>query len=367
MTSVEEAVRSEIRRRGPIPFEEVMARALYDPEHGFYTTTGQAGRRGDFLTSPEVGPLFGAVVARALDGWWTEEGEPEVFTVVEAGAGPGALARSVLAAAPRCTIALRYVLVEVSERQRAVHASHLELEQPAFAFATPRDLDAEEPASVAPGPIVVSLGALPRVPGPCVVLANELLDNLPVGLQERTELGWDEVRVGLAGEAVTEVVVPGNSVSGPDAPVGARIPVARAAADWVRDAIDVAGPGGRVVAFDYASTSAELAQRPWTDWLRTYRGHERGGAVLAHLGEQDITCEVPVDQLPAPSREVSQADWLRAHGIEDLVEEGRATWRERAALGDLEAVRARSRVNEAEALLDPTGLGAFRVLEWEGG
>ena len=36
------------------------------------------------------------------------------------------------------------------------------------------------------------------------------------------------------------------------------------------------------------------------------------------------------------------------------------------AIGDLEAVKARSRVGEAEALLDPSGLGAFRVLEWDG-
>ena len=58
--------------------------------------------------------------------------------------------------------------------------------------------------------------------------------------------------------------------------------------------------------------------------------------------------------------------WLRAHGIDELVEEGRAIWRERAAIGDLEAMRARSRVTEADALLDPAGLGAFRVLEWAG-
>ena len=56
-------VADRVRRRGPLPFDEVMELALYDPEHGFYATGGQAGRRGDFVTSPEVGPLFGAVVA----------------------------------------------------------------------------------------------------------------------------------------------------------------------------------------------------------------------------------------------------------------------------------------------------------------
>src|SRR5687768_913076 len=100
MTLVEAAVRAEIERRGPIPFREVVELALYDPAGGFYATGGRAGRRGDFLTSPEVGPLFGAVVARALDTWWDEARSPDPFVVVEAGAGVGTLARSVLGAAP---------------------------------------------------------------------------------------------------------------------------------------------------------------------------------------------------------------------------------------------------------------------------
>ena len=57
---------------GAIPFSEYMRLALYG-EGGFYTTGGRAGRRGgDFITSPEVGPLFGTVIARALDAWWKE-------------------------------------------------------------------------------------------------------------------------------------------------------------------------------------------------------------------------------------------------------------------------------------------------------
>ena len=60
----------------------------------------------------------------------------------------------------------------------------------------------------------------------------------------------------------------------------------------------------------------------------------------------------------------TQAEWLRSHGIDDLVAEGRKVWADRAHLGDLAAVAARSRVGESEALLDPTGLGAFLVLEW---
>src|SRR6187455_2663565 len=103
---------------GPERFDLFMERALYDPESGFYATGGVAGRRGDFLTSPEVGPLFGAVLARALDAWWSELGRPDPFTVVDAGAGPGTLARAVRAAAPACAAAMGYVLVERSAAQR---------------------------------------------------------------------------------------------------------------------------------------------------------------------------------------------------------------------------------------------------------
>jgi SAM-dependent MidA family methyltransferase len=344
MTPVEVAVRAEVGRRGPLPFEEVVDLALYADAGGFYATGGRAGRRADFLTSPEVGPLFGAVVARALDTWWAEAGSPDEWTVVEAGAGPGTLARSILAAGPACAPALRYVLVERSAAQRALHPR------------SPREGSAR--------PIVESAGELPDRLGPCVVLANELLDNLAFGLLERTVDGWAEVHVGVEGDALVEVLVPTDEPP-IDAPFGARVPRQDAAARWVRDAVALAGPGGHVLAFDYASTTAELAARSWDEWVRTYRGHQRGVGPLEALGEQDITCEVALDQLPTPTRDRTQADWLRAHGIEALVEEGRRTWRERAAVGDLAAIRARSRVTEADALLDPSGLGAFRALEWE--
>jgi SAM-dependent MidA family methyltransferase len=368
MTAAGDIVRARIERHGPIGFDELVEVALYDADHGFYAAGGRAGRRGDFLTSAEVGPLFGAVVARALDAWWRGLGEPEVFTVVEAGAGPGTLARSVLAATPSCTSSLRYVLVEPSARQREHHRSHLPLELPEHAFASPPEPDEEIELATPPsppGPIVVSVPELPRLAGPCVVLANELLDNLPFGLHEHRAGRWQEVRIGLDADRLVEVLVPAAAVQ-PAAVDGARIPIQSAASSWVRGAQRLAGPGGWVVALDYAASTEELARRPWTEWVRTYRGHQRGSHVLDDLGLQDITCEVAVDQLPAPASDRSQADWLRAHGIEELVDEGRSIWRERASIGDLPAVRARSRVTEAEALLDPAGLGGFRVLEWEG-
>ena len=345
MTGAEDGVRAAVRQHGPLPFSEVVELALYDSATGFYATGGQAGRRGDFLTSPEVGPLFGAVVARALDTWWREAGEPDVWTVVEAGAGPGTLARAVLAAAPDCKDALRYVLVERSAAQRELHPAGVE-----------------------------SLAELPDATDePVVVLANELLDNLPFDVFEMTDDGWAELRVAMRGEDLVGVLVPTFPEPidrlAPDAPLGARVPVQRAACDWLRSALALAGVDGRVVVFDYGTSTADLASRPVEEWLRTYRAHQRGGHPLEHLGEQDITVEVALDQLAevhAPVSDLSQAEWLTEHGIRELVEEGRRVWNERASIGDLAAVRGRSRLTERDALLHPEGMGAFRVVEWNG-
>jgi len=342
---------SHLEAHGPIGFADFQAQALYAPGLGFYASGGGAGRRRDFLTSPEVGPLFGAVVARALDGWWDDLGRPDPFPVVEAGAGPGTLARSILAAAPRCAAALALVLVEVGEAQWPTHPS-----------GTTSRADLPEPGSLGPGPVVV--------------VANELLDNLPVALVARTAEGWAEVQVGARDGRLVEVLAPFGGeqatwcdLRAPGAPVGARIPVLAEAVDWLRQALALAGPGGRVVAVDYARpTTGELAALDQAAWLRTYAAHGRSGDPLAEPGTCDITCDVPIDQLALvapPDRVRTQAAFLREHGIDQLVAEGRARWEELGGIaGGLPAIAARSRSSEANALLDPDGLGGFTVLEW---
>ena len=320
-----------------------------------------------------MGPLFGAVLARALDEWWDALQCPDPFVVVEAGAGTGTLARAVLDARPACASALRYVLVERSAVLRRRQEEQLPLEPARLALgpAGPDDPDLGRRPITGQGPLVTALAEFPVGPFIGVVLANELLDNLAFRLLERTRDGWSEVRVG---ERLDEVLVPAEADVAaeagrlvPDAEPGARIPLQHQAQAWLRQA-RAALSAGRVVVVDYADGTASLAHRPWTSWVRTYRAHGRGGHPLQHLGEQDVTCEVAVDQLAhvrAPSSDRSQADFLRAHGLEALVADARDAWLARAGVGDLEALRHRSRIAEAQALGDPSGLGGFRVLEWE--
>ena len=294
--------------------------------------------------------------------------------VAEAGAGPGTLARDVLAARPACAPALRYLLVERSEAQRRAHAEAVPLE-PLTEVLPPLPDGAEQAPGPPPGagPLVASAAELPAGPVVGVVLANELLDNLAFFLFERTAAGWAEVRVGEADDGrLAEVLVPAAAPPFPfpvEAAVGARVPVQSQAAEWLRRALEALARG-RVVVVDYADDTASLAARPWPEWLRTYRAGGLGGHPLADPGDQDVTCEVALDQLARvrpPDSDRTQAEFLSALGLDVLVAEARAAWSERAARPDLAALKARSRVGEAAALADPAGLGAFRVLEWEVG
>jgi SAM-dependent MidA family methyltransferase len=343
--------------------------ALYGPD-GFYTTGGGAGRRRDFLTSPEVGPLFGAVIACALESWWNDLGRPDPFVVVEAGAGPGTLCQAIfmaLADHPELASAFKYVLVDRSPAMREIQASRLPL------------ASVDDMGQQGSGPFVCTLSGLPA-PGFAevgVVIANELLDNLVFDIVERTDVdtGWDEIGAQQLGtgmwvearRAAPATVIAQLPESAGDVEVGQRLPVHSGAAAWLRSALSLFSRG-RVMAIDYAvGTTFELARRPDAGWLRTYRGHERGSAPFDRLGTQDITTDVAIDQLArvkAPVLVRSQAEFLRAHGVEELVDAGRAYWEAHAARPDLAAVTARSRITEAHALLDPSGLGAFTVIEW---
>jgi SAM-dependent MidA family methyltransferase len=148
---------------------------------------------------------------------------------------------------------------------------------------------------------------------------------------------------------------------------GARIPWQQAAGDWVSDILSRLN--GRLVVIDYAvPLTAELAQRPWRDWLRTYAGHEKGAHYLRNVGAQDITTDVCIDQIIAtcgqPDSVRSQSQFLQLWGIDELVEEGKRIWNEESARPGLRAMKMRSRISEAEALLDPNGVGGFTVMEW---
>jgi SAM-dependent MidA family methyltransferase len=332
-------------------FDRWVDEALYGPD-GFYSTTGRAGAAdGDFVTSVESGTLFAEALAVQIDAWWHELGRPDPFVIVEGGSGVGTLCRNLWAAVDDCREALRYVMVERSVRQRT------------FAFDR---VVSEAFIDITEVPLA-AVADLPTGPLTGVVIANELLDNVSSRVVERTADGWSELFV----DDGEPVLVPADEAASrmasslmSGAAVGTRIPLQVGGAVWITKAQRLL-ERGKIAVFDYGAPTAELAERGWPEWVRTYRNHRHGAGLFEAFGQQDITFDVATDQLPGAPIITTQADWLRLVGIDDLTATSREVWETGRAKPDRATLAARVRLDEAAALLDPAALGGFFVATWD--
>lgn len=158
---VAQAIRDAIATAGgEIPFSEFMRLALYAPDLGYYRSgTEKFGAAGDFVTAPEISPLFGTVLGRQIADTLERTGGD---TVLELGAGSGRLALAVLRAlAAAGRLPERYLILEISA-----------------------ELAARQKALLACAPELATrvhwLERLPEQPVRGVIFANEVADALPV-------------------------------------------------------------------------------------------------------------------------------------------------------------------------------------------
>jgi len=359
-TPAEAAIRAEIARRGSISFADFMALALGHAEGGYYTApTARPTRGGDFLTGPELHPVFGAALARQVAEAWERIGRPRSFTLLEYGAGAGTLALAILAGlrddGSPLADTLAYAPVEVNRHRLA------ELR----ARAAAAGLSLVEPAG------------LDSAPADGVVLANEFLDALPVHVLEVRGGRALEVRVtvgagGALAETLDEPVDPGVrdrlaglAREGIALAEGQRLEVRPAVGAWARE-VGHRLARGLVLAIDYGAPAVDLyGPRRRAGTVMTYRAHAAEGdpgAPYRDIGERDITAHVDTSFLGAALEEAgldllgetSQAELLVGCGLEELVQR-----RQAATVRASEALELRSAVLR---LLDPRHLGGFRAV-----
>jgi SAM-dependent MidA family methyltransferase len=351
-----EKLRVRIHAEGPMPFEQFMAACLYDEDFGFFATGPlRSVKAGDFLTSPEVSPWFGRMLARFVTTEQRRTGA-EPFLVVEVGAGSGSL-----------LIPLIEEMTHGDLRSRSRDEFHAVEASPAARLALGEIVGSDH--------VHASLDELPE----CfdgVVIANELLDNLPCALAIRSGDGWVERWVGATDDRLGFVTAPvrpevatwcGRHAG--TVPEGGMVEVQLEATAWVASTLQRLRRGALVV-IDYGGTAEELEPRRTQGTLRTYRNHHLGPDPLLEPGATDVTVDVNFTaSLAAADGEGAsveihrQDDFLAGLGLRAVVRDLRHRERDLANSGDpMQRLIVRSEATDAETLLHPRGLGDFRVL-----
>jgi SAM-dependent MidA family methyltransferase len=336
----------EIRASGPLPFARFMDLALHHPELGYYARGSERlGRGGDFFTASDVGPAFGACLARQLVEMDAILDRPDPFRYVEHGAGRGLLAADIEAAlaseAPGLAHRFATVLVDTSRGMRATAAGRV------------------------PAARVVAEGEMPRGGAGCVV-AVELLDALPVHRIRRRGGLLQEVMVAFRGGRLVEA----EAAAGEELRAWAeRYGAAPGEGDEAEACLELRRTlsglaasidRGFVLIVDYGHEAEHLfgpAHRRGT--LLAYHRHRVNEDYLVRVGEQDLTAHVNWTAL----RTEAAALGLKTAGM---------TTQDRFLIGngildDLDAegpdpLAATKRRLQAKQLIHPQGMGTtFQV------
>lgn len=309
--ALQDLIRKDIRAHdGWISFARYMELALYAKDIGYYAGgAAKLGKDGDFTTAPEITPLFGATLARFALSLFP--GQP--LRLLEFGAGTGKLAQDVLAGLRSAGATIEsYAIVELSAELRARQQDRL----------------AADPA--------VSWLPVPPPSFSGLVIANEVLDAMPVDLLVRHGEGWLTRGVSLDGESFRFADRPADPALAQQIPDAAGLPegylteVHSRQAGFVRMLADMlgAGDGGAALLIDYGFPASEyyLPQRAEGTLMCHYRHHAHGDPFFLP-GLQDITAHVDFTAMARAGLEAgltlgtwqSQAGFLLAAGLPGLL------------------------------------------------
>ncbi len=338
---------------GAIPFARYMDLALHAPGLGYYSAgSAKFGEAGDFVTAPELSPLFARCLARQVREILAALGDGGVL---EAGAGSGVMACELLAELERLdALPAQYAILELSadlrERQRAL-----------FAERIPHLL-----------PRIVWLDRLPARGFTGLVIANELLDAMPVhrviaGRDAEEYVCWRDGRFawteGPLSDAHLDLRVDAlyRELGRERFTDGYRIEIHLAIEAWIA-AVSSALERGAVLLVDYGYARREYyhPERAGGTLMCHYR-HRAHADPLILAGLQDITAHIDFTAVAeaASAHDLSvagyttQAYFLLGSGLQEIG----------ASLGDLPTVERMQIAQQIRRLTLPGEMGEkFKVI-----
>ena len=175
--------RQQLAHRASMPFAEFMQHALYSPTEGYYTTGKHIfGAQGDFVTAPELTPLFGYTLANQCAQILQELPQP---IILEFGAGTGQLCIDLLTGLKQLQqLPESYTIIELSASLQAIQRERIQAAHPDYAHR------------------INWLSTWPTDACAGILLANEVLDAMPVQRFLYTNAGVQESMVSLSADDV---------------------------------------------------------------------------------------------------------------------------------------------------------------------
>jgi NADH dehydrogenase [ubiquinone] 1 alpha subcomplex assembly factor 7 len=278
-------IQQEIMQRGAITVADYMALALGHPEHGYYMRENPFGRKGDFVTAPEISQIFGELIGAWCAELWMQTGGGDL-QLVELGPGRGTLMNDLLRSTthvPSFHDSLCITMVETSQSLRAIQRDALTERHPRIYWQN-------------------TLDDLPHMPA--IFIANEFFDALPIRQFIKTEGGLKEKMVTMDIDDPDKLVftiqemgltlVKGGQYSD-DGEVVETCPSARLIMQQICDHLRIFGGAGLVIDYGYTGQSRG-------NTLQAVRDHGFY-PVLETPGKADITAHVDFDSLATIARD----------------------------------------------------------------
>ncbi len=270
-------IQSEIEKsNGWVPFSSYMALALYAPKLGYYAAGAhKIGFSGDFITAPELSPWFGASIAQTIYPVLEHFKKTNKNTaILEFGAGSGALAESVLKQLhDQNSEPKDYFILEVSPDLRARQQERLSKLKDTFGCQT----------------TFTWLDQLPENFNG-VMLANEVIDAMPIELIVKREDGWHQL--GVSNNGLLDEIPQFKLADGPlveknslpkylqetdiQLPIGYQTEIHPQAQAWITS-LSQSLNEGLFLTFDYGFPSREY-----------YHPQRVGGTLMAHYRHHAI-------------------------------------------------------------------------------
>jgi SAM-dependent MidA family methyltransferase len=297
-----------IAQGGKITFAEFMQDALYS-EHGFFTNHAVVGRDQSFDTYAENVP-FGYALAKQITEMWEKMGKPDKFSIVEMGAGSGALVKNIIAYIqqnePALFKSLDYVIVEISPKLKKAQEETLEKE-----FSSLDNVPVRWSKGTA-----FDLSKLKDIEG--IFLSNEMPDNFPIHRVKKVQGQIKEIYTVFKDGKFQDEAGPIASQDLQDyvdsleveIKEGVEVPVNLNLRIW-QENLGRALKKGFVITIDYGGKIEEVTQNPYAVWNKETNAIEDNTKKMEYIykncGSCDITAEVNFYDI---------ADWGRKNGLQ---------------------------------------------------